>query len=282
MYIISVCSYIVAIILCSYIFFNNQERKTALKYTNHKNKPNLRQHFCHEKGSLQARTVWASTDIHKNYEKVSGKTLNSSAYNDAEFALQYAESMFFYNAAISQLTTKLEILDEDFQRSHDRNPIESIKSRVKSLDSIADKMKRKGLSLTIESLTENIHDMAGLRVVCPFINDVYHVADMLLKQDDIVLIRKKDFIKEPKSSGYRSLHLIVTVKVYFSDGVRDIPVEIQLRTIAMNFWASTDHFISYKNTSNLVDADIHEEMKKCAELMADADVKMQALAEKVG
>ena len=201
-----------------------------------------------------------------------------SNYLDLE--KQYSKLMFVYEAAIRQMTTKLEILNREFEQCNDRNPIENIKSRIKSQESILQKMKKRGLPSTVSSMTNNIFDIAGIRVICPFITDVYQVARMLLSQTDVELVRVKDYIKNPKDNGYRSLHLIVKIEVFFSDARRKVPVEIQLRTIAMNFWASTEHQLRYKKDKEITPA-MHERLKACAELMADADYQMQKLAEEI-
>lgn len=200
----------------------------------------------------------------------------TSDYLDLEN--QYRQIMFFYEAGIQQITAKLEILNKEFQYCNDRNPIESIKSRVKSSDSIIKKMKKKGLPLTISGMMTNIYDIAGVRVVCPFISDVYHVARMLMNQTDVEVLRVKDYIENPKENGYRSLHLIVMVDVFFSEEKRKVPIEIQFRTIAMNFWASTEHQLRYKKEREFT-ADMHKQLRRCADLMARADRKMQRLAE---
>ena len=191
---------------------------------------------------------------------------------------QYRQIMFFYEAGIQQVTAKLEILNKEFQYCNDRNPIESIKSRVKSSDSIIKKMRKKGLPPTISCMMANIYDIAGVRVVCPFISDVCHVARMLMNQTDVEAVRVKDYIENPKDNGYRSLHLILMVDVFFSDQKRKVPIEIQLRTIAMNFWASTEHQLRYKKEREFT-ADMHKQLRRCADLMARADRKMQRLAE---
>ena len=150
------------------------------------------------------------------------------AADQLDLAKQYKQMMLFYEAGIRQLTTKLQILNREFEQSNDRNPIENIKSRIKSAESIAKKMKRKGLPMTLSCLTNNIYDIAGIRVICPFITDVYEVARMLLSQTDVELVQVKDYIREPKENGYRSLHLIVKINVFFSDGMRQVPVEVQM------------------------------------------------------
>lgn len=190
----------------------------------------------------------------------------------------YKQIMFFYESGIQQIIAKLEILNKEFQFCNDRNPIESIKSRIKSQESILRKMEKQGLPLTFSCMMNNIYDIAGIRVVCPFIPDVYHIARLLISQAEVELIHIKDYIREPKENGYRSLHMIVTVNVHFSDMKRKIPVEIQLRTIAMNFWASTEHQLRYKK-ERLFTEEIHQKLKECADIMAKADEVMQSLAE---
>ncbi len=206
------------------------------------------------------------------------ETLLPQTSDHLDMAQQYRQIMFFYEAGIQQVTAKLEILNKEFQYCNDRNPIENIKSRVKSSESIIEKMRKKGLPLTISCMMNNIHDIAGVRVVCPFITDVYHVARMLMNQTDVEVLRVKDYIETPKDNGYRSLHLILMVDVFFSDQKRKVPIELQLRTIAMNFWASTEHQLRYKKQKEFT-PDMHKQLKRCADLMARADRKMQRLAE---
>lgn len=192
-------------------------------------------------------------------------------------ASEYDQLMFFYESGIQQVVAKLQILNNEFKRNNERNPIENIKSRVKSLDSIVDKMNRKGIPLTTGAMIREVKDIAGVRVVCPFISDVYQVANMLVNQQDIELLVVKDYIKKPKENGYRSLHMIIMVDVYFSDHKDQVPIELQFRTIAMNFWASTEHQLRYKKEREFTD-EMQAELKKCAEIMAEADDKMQKLA----
>lgn len=191
---------------------------------------------------------------------------------------QYKQIIFFYEAGICQLTAKLEILKQEFQACNDRNPIESINSRVKSPESIKGKMERKGVPLTTSSMIKNIMDIAGIRVVCPFISDVYYVAEFLLNQEDIGKIQIKDYIKHPKVNGYRSLHLIVMITVYFSDHKCNVPVEIQIRTIAMEFWATLEHQLRYKKNRQFVE-NMQKQLKQCADIITVADNKMQELAD---
>ena len=190
---------------------------------------------------------------------------------------QYRQLMFIHEAAIEQVTAKLNILKGEFQFSNDRNPISSISSRIKSKESILYKMKKKGLPLTVSALIDNIHDIAGVRVICPFIEDVYYVARMLTRQPDIDIIEVKDYIREPKDNGYRSLHLIVNDNVIFSNTSREVPVEIQIRTIAVDFWASTEHQLRYKKDTEFT-LEAQDKLKHCADLMAEADKEIQELA----
>ena len=216
------------------------------------------------------------TDLNEFEDNVEEIRLpNTIDYLDIE--KQYRQLMFMHEAAIEQVTAKLNILKGEFQFSNDRNPISSICSRIKSKESIIDKMQKKGLPFTISALLENIKDIAGIRVICPFIEDVYFVARMLVKQPDIEVLEVKDYIREPKDNGYRSLHLIVSDKVNFSNVSRGVTVEIQIRTIAMDFWASTEHQLRYKKETNF-SKEAHDKLKYCAELMAEADREIQNLA----
>ncbi len=190
---------------------------------------------------------------------------------------QFRQLMFLYEAAIGQMEARLEILNKEFQFSNDRNPIEDIKSRIKSKESIMNKLSKKGLPMTVSAMTHNILDIAGIRVVCPFISDVYQVARMILRQKDVELLMIKDYIRDPKENGYRSLHLIVQVEVPFSEQTRKVPVEIQIRTIAMNFWASTEHQLRYKKERQFTE-EMQQQLKYCADIMAEADMKMQEIA----
>ncbi len=156
------------------------------------------------------------------------------------------ELFTYYRCAIMEVETKFRVLDEQFSLQYDDNPIESIKSRIKSYDSILRKLKRKGISFDLDSIQNEIFDIAGIRVICSFEKDIYMLADYLLAQDDITLIERKDYIKNPKPSGYRSLHLIVEVPIFLSTGKKMMKVEVQLRTIAMDFWASLEHKLRYK------------------------------------
>ncbi len=188
-------------------------------------------------------------------------------------AYQFQEAIMMYNCAIKEVRTKLEVLNDELSIRHKRNPIEFITSRVKKPFSIVEKLNRNGQPLTVESMTATLNDVAGIRVICPFIDDIYAVADMLTRQDDITLIKKKDYIKFPKENGYRSLHLIVEVPVFFSDRKQPMRVEVQIRTIAMDFWASLDHQLKYKkNVSNPLE--IQRELRECADIISQTDLRM--------
>lgn len=179
-----------------------------------------------------------------------------------------------YESAIREIETKLEIIDSEFQSNFSRNPIHNVSSRLKSPESIAGKLIKKNIPITAESIIANLHDIAGVRVICHYIEDIYQVASYLSMHDDIQIIKQKDYIKNPKPSGYRSLHLIVTVPVYLSTGKKTVPVEIQIRTIAMDFWASLEHQLHYKTNSNVPES-LSEELKQLAETINNTDLRME-------
>lgn len=181
-----------------------------------------------------------------------------------------------YHSATREIATKLENLNDEFKCTRDRNPIHLIQTRVKSPKSILEKLERRGLPVTLESAMENLTDIAGVRVICSYIDDIYMIADLLTSQNDIELVRRSDYIKNPKPSGYRSLHLIVTVPVFLSDRTENVKVEVQIRTIAMDFWASLEHELAYKLPDDKSQA-IAAELKSCAEIIADTDIRMQVL-----
>ncbi len=194
-----------------------------------------------------------------------------------KMAFQFQEIMMIYESAIKQLETKLEILNKEYKVTGRRNPIETIKSRIKSPDSIAKKLEKKGLSVNFKTMTENLQDIAGVRVICPYISDIYNVKDILLKQPDIKLVEQKDYIENPKPSGYRSLHLVVEIPVYLSQTEHKVKVEIQLRTIAMDFWASLEHELKYKNEQKIPDS-VRRELFRVAETIAVTDREMEEIA----
>ena len=194
-----------------------------------------------------------------------------------KMAFQFQEIMMVYESAIKQIETKLEILNKEYKVTGRRNPIETVKSRIKSPESIAQKLSKKDLPVTFESMMKNLNDIAGVRVICPYISDIYTVRDMLLKQPDIKKIEEKDYIDKPKESGYRSLHIVVQTPVYLSHTEHYVNVEIQLRTIAMDFWASLEHELRYKTTSKVPES-IRRELRHCAETIADTDREMEEIA----
>ena len=193
---------------------------------------------------------------------------------------EFRQMMMMYSCAIKEIKTKLQVLNDDLSIKRQRNPIEFIKTRVKQPDSIASKLRRKGYPVTVQSVFENLSDVAGVRVICAFIDDIYKVADMLTAQDDIELIKRKDYIKNPKMNGYRSLHLIIEVPVFFSDHKEQIRVEVQIRTIAMDFWASLEHQLKYKK--DIDDAEsIMYELRACADVINRTDYHMQSLRDRI-
>lgn len=186
--------------------------------------------------------------------------------------------MSYYECAIMEVETKFNVLNTEYSLQYDRNPIESIKSRVKSYDSILKKIRRKDIPICIDSIEENIRDIAGVRVICSFPDDIYTLAESFLAQDDIILIERKDYIENPKPSGYRSLHLIIQVPIFLQNTKKYVYVEVQLRTIAMDFWASLEHKIRYKkNIPSHQMKFLQEELYDCAIQSADLDRRMQAI-----
>lgn len=204
------------------------------------------------------------------------KYANFSAEDAAKLYLSYAKITKNYGAAIRAVQTKLEILDEDFELLHEHNPIHHMETRVKSIESILEKLTRKGYPLKGESITEGLTDIAGIRVICHYVEDIYTIADLLKRQADIQVVKETDYIKHPKPNGYRSYHLVVKVPVFFVDGVVEMPVEVQIRTMAMDFWASLEHKLRYKS-DGLIPKFIADELKECSETIAASDLKMQRI-----
>ena len=190
--------------------------------------------------------------------------------------MEYAKINKNYTAAIREVKTKLEILDDDFQLLHKHNPIHHMESRVKSPESILEKITRKGYDLDLNHISKQLLDIGGIRVICHYVDDIYTVAQLLKKQDDITVIREIDYIKNPKPNGYRSLHLVVEVPVFFVNRVEKIPVEVQIRTMAMDFWASLEHQLRYKAEGEIPKF-IADELKECSENIADSDLQMQKI-----
>ena len=196
-------------------------------------------------------------------------------------AHQFQQAMMRYTCAIREVKTKLEVLNDELSVKNQRNPIEMIKSRVKKPKSIVEKLQRRGFEISLESMEKNLDDVAGIRIICSFLDDIYEVADMLIRQDDVKVIAVKDYILSPKPNGYRSYHMIIEIPVFFSDSKKPIRVEVQIRTIAMDFWASLDHQLKYKKSFIDDNGEISEELKQCAEVIAGTDMKMLEIRKKI-
>ena len=184
--------------------------------------------------------------------------------------------MFLYKSALKEVQTKLEILNDEFVHVHKYNPIEYIKARIKTPESIVKKLKRHGLETSVDNMINHIKDIAGIRIVCSFTSDIYRIAEMIGKQNDLTVISVKDYIKNPKESGYKSFHMLVSVPIFLSDSVVDTKVEIQIRTIAMDFWASLEHQLRYKKDTEFT-KDMMKELYECAKISADLDTRMDEL-----
>lgn len=197
-----------------------------------------------------------------------------------EEVTNFRELMIMYHSAIREVSTKLEILNDELSIDNKNNPIQSITSRIKKPLSIVKKLQKLEKDITFDSIVNNLNDVAGIRVTCSFIDDVYRIAEMLVRQDDIILIEAKDYIKDPKPNGYRSYHLIIEVPVFFSNKKQWVRVEIQLRTVAMDFWASLEHQIKYKKGLEGVQ-DIEMELKECADTIAQTDRRMQDIRKRI-
>lgn len=212
------------------------------------------------------------------------KSLMSDEFLDfmQENRMPLDKMMAYYRCAVMEIETKFNVLNEHFSLQYDRNPIESIKTRIKSTESLIKKIRNKNLPLRLDAIEQNIHDIAGVRVICSFQDDIYLLADCLLGQDDITLIRKKDYIKNPKPSGYRSLHLIVEVPIFLQNEKRAMKVEVQLRTIAMDFWASLEHKLRYKKNIPPQEADLlAKELMDCACISSSLDLRMQKVRDRI-
>jgi putative GTP pyrophosphokinase len=192
----------------------------------------------------------------------------------------WKEVQLIYNSALKQISTKLEILNDEFQHVHRYNPIEHIKSRIKTPESIVKKLKKNGYESTIDNMVRYVNDIAGIRVICSFTSDIYQIAEMISNQSDIKVISVKDYIVNPKASGYKSYHMLVTVPVYLSDRIANTKVEIQIRTVAMDFWASLEHKIHYKFEGNAPEY-IRDELVECAKMVSNLDARMLSLNEEI-
>lgn len=193
-----------------------------------------------------------------------------------EFSQPYLELMSYYKCAIMEVETKFRVLDENLSLMYDRNPIETIKTRLKSPESIIEKMHRLGHRITVENIEQNLHDIAGIRVICSFQNDVYTIARAFLSQDDVKVIAIKDYIKNPKPSGYRSLHLIVSVPIFLSNKKKNMQIEVQLRTLAMDVWASLEHKIRYKKDAP-IDDDVIRNLYQCGAISTLLDSEFERI-----
>ena len=201
-------------------------------------------------------------------------------FSNKEQVVAWEEIILLYNSALKEIGTKLEILNDEFQHIHQYNPIEHIKSRIKTPESIVRKLKRKGLEATLENMVKHVNDIAGVRIICSFTSDIYQIADMLRKQSDIKVLETKDYIENPKPSGYKSYHMIVSIPIYLSDSVRDTNVEVQIRTIAMDFWASLEHKMNYKFESDAPE-EIKKELFECAVMVEQLDDRMLIINDKI-
>lgn len=194
------------------------------------------------------------------------------------YTAPYRELMSYYRCAMMEVSTKFNVLDEELSLQYDRNPIEAIKTRLKSPESIMDKLSRRGLPFSAESIEQNLNDIAGVRVICAYISDIYMLRDALLRQDDIVLLQEKDYIKNPKPNGYRSLHLIVETPIFLHDQKKQMRVEVQFRTMAMDWWASVEHKLRYKKPA--APEEVNSELKECAEISDDLDKRLEKLRQR--
>lgn len=199
-------------------------------------------------------------------------------YND-EQTITWEEIILLHNSALKEIGTKLEILNDEFQHIHQYNPIEHIKSRIKSPESIVKKLKKKGYESSLENMVKYVNDIAGIRIICSFTSDIYRIADMLRKQSDIKVISVKDYIANPKETGYKSYHMLVTVPIFLSDSVVETKVEIQIRTIAMDFWASLEHKMNYKFKE--APDEIRHELLECAQMVSELDARMLSINDKI-
>ena len=207
-------------------------------------------------------------------------TPEDTAHIFEDVAHRFEEMMMMYQCAIQEVTTKLEVRSREMSVRNNRNPIETIKFRIKKPKSIAEKLVRRGYPVTLDSVSENLNDVAGVRVICSFIEDIYTIAKMLTSQDDVRLLEVKDYIKTPKENGYRSFHMIIEIPVFFSDEKRYMKVEVQIRTMAMDFWASLEHQVKYKRTVANAE-EMSARLKKCADLIASTDSEMQNIAHEI-
>ena len=219
-------------------------------------------------------------DNEKFYLNIMNGTEETNRDEIREVFMDFMNLQHIYDSAAEVVKTHLKIFDNEFQMKFQRSPIHGIESRVKSPQSIIEKLQKKNLPLSVKSAMKNLQDIGGVRVICCYINDVYAVEELLMLHDDFRILKIKDYIKQPKPNGYRSLHVIVSVPVYMSNSKQRVPVEVQIRTIAMDFWAALEHQLRYK-TSNDIPCDIKEELNDCAETIADTDIRMQKIFDEI-
>ena len=193
---------------------------------------------------------------------------------------QWKTMIFLYESALKEINTKIDILNQEFVHVHNYNPIEHVKSRIKSPESIVRKLKKLGFEATIDNMMMHLNDIAGIRIICSFTSDIYQIAKMIANQDDVMVLQVKDYMKHPKPNGYKSYHMVVSLPIFLSDGPVHTTVEIQIRTIAMDFWASLEHKIYYKYEGN-APAQMYEELKDCADIVEQLDAKMLSLNEQI-
>ena len=193
---------------------------------------------------------------------------------------QWNSLMFLYSSALKEINVKIEILNNEFVHIYNYTPIEHVKSRLKTAESIVKKMKRHKYEVTISNMTEKLSDIAGIRIICSFTSDIYQIADMISRQRDVTVLYVKDYIKNPKPNGYKSYHMVITIPVYLSDGPVETKVEVQIRTVAMDFWASLEHKIHYKFEGNAPEH-IKDELVECAQMVSDLDARMLALNDEI-
>lgn len=217
-------------------------------------------------------------ELHKSY--INNIEIPEDTENFFENGKPFLEMMMRYQSAIREVSTKFEILNMEMSVRNNRNPIETIKTRIKSPRSIVNKLKRRNFEISLNSVVENLNDVAGVRIICSFIDDIYYIADLFSKQDDVNVVQIKDYIKNPKPNGYRSLHMIVEIPVFFSNEKQFIKVEVQIRTMAMDFWASLEHHVKYKKDVENPE-EIEKLLKECADVISASDLKMMNIAKKI-
>ena len=230
-----------------------------------------------------AQAAWTLTSSSENVRENKDETIRHIDADALDNYKEFTKSLQFvlqrYEAAMREMVVRFDILDKDLSLRRNRNPIHHFESRIKTPASIYEKLLRYGKEPSIENLEEYLMDVAGVRVIVSYLNDVYSLMDLLRRQDDLEIVRIKDYIANPKPNGYRSLHAIVRIPVYFLDSKQMVPVEVQIRTIAMNYWASLEHDLKYKAIAEMKDVDVVDELKDCSRILEDVEHRMQILAD---